>query len=59
MALPGASMVYYGNQAYGVQGTSTSTAYATGVFAGAMSATGSGASQILGAMQQRFAVPKK
>jgi hypothetical protein len=59
MALPGTSIVYYGNQAYGVQGTSTATAYASGVFAGTMSANGSSAPQIIGAMQQKFAVPKK
>ena len=59
MALPGASIVYYGGQAYGVQGTSTSTAYASGVFAGNMSATGSSASQIIGAMQTKFPVPGK
>jgi hypothetical protein len=59
MALPGTSIVYYGNQAYGVQGTSAATAYASGVFAGTMSANGSSASQIIGAMQTKFAVPKK
>ena len=59
MALPGSSVVYYGNQAYGVQGTSTSTAYASGVYAGTISTTGSGSSQVLGAMQTKFAVPHK
>jgi hypothetical protein len=59
MALPGSSVVYFGNQAYGVQGTSTSTAYASGVYAGTISATSSGSSQVLGAMQTKFAVPKK
>jgi hypothetical protein len=59
LALPGTSIVYFGNQAYGVQGTSAATAYASGVFAGAMSANGSSASQIIGAMQQKFSVPKK
>jgi hypothetical protein len=59
LALPGTSIVYFGNQAYGVQGTSAATAYASGVFAGAMSANGSSAAQIIGAMQQKFAVPKK
>jgi hypothetical protein len=59
MALPGTSIVYFGNQAYGVQGTSAATAYASGVFAGTMGATGSSTSQIIGAMQQKFAVPKK
>jgi hypothetical protein len=59
MALPGTSIVYYGNQAYGVQGTSTATAYASGVFAGTMSATGGSSTQILGAMQTKFPVPTK
>ncbi|HEY1489535.1 MAG TPA: S8 family serine peptidase, partial [Verrucomicrobiae bacterium] len=59
MALPGSSVVYFGNQAYGVQGTSTSTAYASGVYAGTISATSSGSSQVLGAMQMKFAVPHK
>jgi hypothetical protein len=59
MALPGSSVVYFGNQAYGVQGTSTSTAYASGVYAGTISTTSSGSSQVLGAMQMKFAVPKK
>jgi Subtilase family len=58
MALPGATVVYYGGQAYGVQGTSTATAYASGVFAGTMVATGSSASQIIPAMQSKFPVPK-
>lgn len=58
MALPGASVVYYGNQVYGVQGTSAATAYASGVFAGTTSATGSSAAQILAAMQAKFPVPK-
>jgi hypothetical protein len=59
MALPGSSVVYFGNQAYGVQGTSTSTAFASGVYAGTISATSSGSAQVLGAMQMKFAVPKK
>lgn len=59
LALPGTSFVHYGNQAFAVQGTSTATAYASGVFAGTMSANGASASQVLGAMQTKFAVPKK
>ena len=59
MALPGASVIYFGGQAYGVQGTSTSTAYASGVFAGTMAATGSSASQIIPVMQAKFPVPGK
>ena len=59
MALPGTSIVYFGNQAYGVQGTSTSTAYASGILAGSMSATGSSPSQIIPVMQMKYAVPAK
>jgi len=59
MALPGTSIVYFGNQAFGVQGTSTATAFASGVFAGAMSATGSSASQVIAGMQTKFPVPTK
>jgi hypothetical protein len=58
MALPGTSFVYYGGQAFGVQGTSTATAYATGIFAGTMNANaGSSALQIIAAMQAKFPVP--
>ena len=59
MALPGSSVVYYGNQAYGVQGTSASTAYASGVYAGTVSASSASSSQVLSAMLTKFAVPKK
>ncbi|HVU09548.1 MAG TPA: S8 family serine peptidase [Verrucomicrobiae bacterium] len=59
MALPGTSIVYFGSQAYVVQGTSPATAYATGVFAGTMNSAGSSASQIISAMQQKFPVPGK
>jgi hypothetical protein len=57
MALPGTSIVYFRNQAYGVQGTSTATAYASGVFAGTMSSTGASSLQVIGAMQTKFPVP--
>jgi hypothetical protein len=41
LALPGASVVYFGGQAYVVQGTSPATAYATGVeVSGAATVTG-------------------
>ena len=57
MALPGTSVVYLGSQAYVVQGTSASTAYATGVAAGAKGINCLPWSQIQGAMQKRFPVP--
>jgi hypothetical protein len=59
LALPGTSIVYYGGQAYAVQGTSTATAYASGVYSGTMAATPSNSSQILTVMQRKFAVPSR
>ncbi|MGD0745642.1 MAG: S8 family serine peptidase [Verrucomicrobiota bacterium] len=59
LALPGANVVYYGNQAYVFQGTSVSTALATGVAAGTKAADCLPWAQIQSAMQQRFAVPAK
>jgi hypothetical protein len=59
MALPGTGFVNYGGQSYVVQGTSTATAYASGIFAGTLSAnTGSTAPQIISLMQAKFPVPK-
>lgn len=58
MALPGASVVYFGNQAYVVQGTSASTAYATGVAAGVKGINCASWSQIQSTMQQKFPVPQ-
>ncbi len=57
LALPGTSIVYYNGQPWGVQGTSVSTAYATGVAAGNRAATGISWMQIVTAMQQKFGVP--
>jgi hypothetical protein len=59
MALPGSSVVYLGNQAYLMQGTSVSTAYATGVAAGNEAASCAGLQQIQSAMQTKFPVPGK
>ncbi len=59
LALPGASVVYLGNQPYIVQGTSPATAYATGVAAGTKGMDCLPWSQIQSAMQQKFAVPAK
>jgi hypothetical protein len=58
LAMPGASVVYLGGQAYVVQGTSPATAYATGVAAGTKGAGCLPWAQIQTAMQQKFAVPK-
>jgi hypothetical protein len=57
MALPGANIIYQGNQPWMVQGTSVSTAYATGVAAGTKTSNCDGWPQIQTAMQQKFLVP--
>jgi hypothetical protein len=59
MALPGASIVYVGSQAYVVQGTSPATAYAAGIAAGTKSVNCLTWKEILSAMQTKFTVPKK
>ena len=59
IALPGASVVYLGNTAWVVQGTSPATAFAAGIAAGAKSNTGQPWPTILNTMQQRFPVPAK
>jgi Subtilase family len=59
MALPGASIVYVGNQAYVVQGTSPATAYASGVAAGTKSVNCLTWKEILSVMQAKFPVPGK
>jgi hypothetical protein len=59
LAMPGASVVYLGTQAYVVQGTSPATAYATGVAAGTKGVDCLPWSQIQSAMQQKFPVPTK
>jgi hypothetical protein len=59
IALPGASVVYFNGQPWGVQGTSVATAYATGMAAENRVMTGASWAQIIAAMQQKFAVPAK
>ena len=59
MALPGTSVIYLGTQAWGMEGTSVSTAYATGVAAGTKTSNCDGWPQIQTAMQQKFVVPAK
>jgi hypothetical protein len=50
-------VVYLGNQPWVVQGTSSSTAYASGVAAGTKAVNCLPWSQIETAMQQKFPVP--
>ena len=59
LALPGASVVYLGSQAYVVQGTSAATAYASGVAAGYKGVNCDGWPQIQKLMQAKFPVPAK
>ena len=59
LALPGTSVVYFGNQAYLVQGTSPATANATGMAAGTKGATGWNWAEIDAKMLQKFPVPSK
>jgi hypothetical protein len=59
LAMPGASVVYLGTQAYVVLGTSPATAYATGVAAGTKGVDCLPWAQIETAMQQKFPVPAK
>jgi thermitase len=59
MALPGSSVIFLGNQAYVVQGTSSATAFASGIAAGAKSADCQSWGQIEGAMAQQFPVPQQ
>jgi hypothetical protein len=58
LGFSGNSVVFLGSQAYLVQGTSVSTAIATGVAAGNESALGWNWTQIKSAMQQKFGVQK-
>jgi hypothetical protein len=59
IALSGTSIVYLNGVAYLVQGTSVSTAYASGVAAANKSATTATWAQILAAMQKKYTVPSK
>lgn len=58
LALPGTSIVSQGGQTWVVQGTSSSTAYASGIAAGTKSVNCGSWSQIESAMQQKFPVPQ-
>ncbi|HEX5399602.1 MAG TPA: S8 family serine peptidase [Verrucomicrobiae bacterium] len=59
LAFPGSTVVYLGGTAYMVQGTSVSTATATGVAVGNKSKLDWNWSQIGTAMQKQFTVPQK
>lgn len=57
IALPGSGVFGYDSEYWDVQGTSTSTALASGIFAGNLAAHGWTSQQILSAMQSKFPVP--
>ena len=57
LAATGNSVVYLNNQPWLVQGTSVSTAYMTGMAAGAKTATGQTWTQIANSLKQNFPVP--
>jgi len=59
IALSGTSIFYLNGTAYLVQGTSVSTAYATGAAAGNKTSTTLTWAQIVAAMQKKFPVPKQ
>ncbi len=58
LAFPGVSVIYFNGQAWGAQGTSVSTAYASGVYSGIRVVTGFDRTQIQSLMLQKFAMPK-
>ena len=59
LALPGTSLVYMGDQPWLVQGTSSATAFATGVAAGTKASDCASWSDIQSAMVKKFTVPQK
>ena len=54
---PGSSVVSFGNQAYLVTGTSSSTAFASGIAAAAAQATGKSGSSLSPLVKQSLAIP--
>lgn len=59
LALSGTSIIYLNGVPYLVQGTSVSTAYASGIAAGNKASTTLTWAQIVAAMQKKFTVPSK
>jgi thermitase len=58
LALPGTGTFDFDGQDWMVQGTSTSTAISSGIYAGNLAAHGWPQAQILNAMENKFPVPK-
>lgn len=59
IALPGTGIFGYDSQYWDVEGTSGSTALASGIFAGNLAAHGWTSQQIISAMESKFPVPGK
>jgi hypothetical protein len=59
LALPGTGVFGYEGQNWDVEGTSGSTALASGIFVGNLAARGWTSQQIISAMENRFPVPGK
>ncbi len=57
VAAPGSSIVYYGGKAYMVSGTSSSTAFVSGLAAGMKSTTGASAEAIMSKLKEVLTVP--
>lgn len=57
VAAPGSSIVYFGGKAYMVSGTSSSTAFVSGLAAGMKSSTGASASAITAKLKEVLTVP--
>ena len=56
LGAPGTSIVPFGNQAFGVQGTSVSSAYATGLAAGYLESSGDNVSKMESFLSSNFGV---
>ncbi len=57
VAAPGSSIVYFGGKAYMVSGTSSSTAFVSGLAAGMKSSTGASADAIIAKLKEVLTVP--
>lgn len=57
VAAPGSSIVYFGGKAYLVSGTSSSTAFVSGLAAGMKSSTGASADAIISKLKEVLTVP--
>jgi hypothetical protein len=56
LGAPGSSVVPFGNQSFGIQGTSVSSAYTAGIAAGYLETSGASVSQLMTFLNQNFGV---